>query len=264
MQLLWTCRTHVGVTPSLNEDSFAANEPRGLFVVADGLGGHAGGAEASRLAVGAFTRIMSTSPKAPAIPLPFLPPADLDGEQLRLYVAARLANRVVHEAALSNTALAGMGSTLVGLWLSAGMAHVVHIGDSRCYRLRGAQLEQLTQDHSLVNELIRDGELEPEQAFGHPDGNVLTFALGADPDVEPAVRMCDVAAADLFMLCSDGLSDVVPAQALQELLAPLGGDSVATEEALERCADDLVQIANTQGGDDNVTVILVKVEGEAG
>jgi protein phosphatase len=265
MELLWSCRSDVGVVPSVNEDSHAADAARGLFVVADGLGGHVGGAEASRLAVGAFTRIMSTPPGRPGAPQLFLPPADLGEDGQRLYLAARMSNRVVHEASLSNPKLTGMGSTLVSLWLREGLAHVVHVGDSRCYRLRGAQLEQLTVDHSLVNEMIRDGALDPADAFGHPDRNVLTCALGADPDVDPEVQVSEAFASDLYLLCSDGLSDVVPEAALQELLAPLGGEGegrAAISEALERCADELVRVANSQGGHDNVTVILVKVCGE--
>jgi len=268
MKVVHACRTDVGVAREINEDSHLVNEAQGLYLVADGMGGHAGGSLASRLTVEKVERFVIDTRAGTSAPLPFAPRPDLSPEANRLHVATRLANREIYETALSNPSLQGMGSTLVGLLLHGREAHLVHVGDSRCYRLRGERFTLLTRDHSVVNDLIDAGRLDPDAAYRHHDRNMLTRALGSDPEIEPELAAHPVQTGDLFLLCSDGLTDHASDRKLSELLAPLLPVALAHTErrvemqaALEQAADAMTRYANSRGGDDNITVALVKVHG---
>ena len=207
-----------------------------LLVVADGMGGHAGGETASRLAVETICAAIAGSRQAP-------------GEALR--AAFEAANRAVHAAAQRDARLAGMGTTGVALCFSPdGAAYVANVGDSRAYRLRAGRLEQISSDHSLVAELQRRGLLTAEEALVHPRRNEVLRSLGVEPDVQVDLHELACAAGDVFLLCSDGLSGRSRDAEIAELLAR----DVAVE-----AARGLVELANRRGGPDNVTVQVARI-----
>jgi protein phosphatase len=233
-------RTDVGLVREHNEDAYGELSFDGgrLFIVADGMGGHAGGETASRLAVEAIREVFEGA----------------SGESgRRLREAMEAANLRVHQASHRDSRLAGMGTTGVALVIDADAAWVANVGDSRVYRLRGSELVQLTRDHSVVAEMVRRGVLTADQALIHPRRNEVLRSLGTSPDVEVDVDRVDVAAGDVFVLCSDGLSGVVDDAAIAAFL----DDASPSEASLA-----LVEAAIGQGAPDNVTVQVVKVASE--
>ncbi|MCZ6463305.1 MAG: Stp1/IreP family PP2C-type Ser/Thr phosphatase [Proteobacteria bacterium] len=235
-------RSDVGQVRKANQDAVAevrAAQPEiRALIVADGMGGHRGGEVASRLAVETLTQKLETGAAAPE-------------EALR--VGFETANARVYEAGGRDPALLGMGTTLVCLLLDAsGGAWVGHVGDSRAYRLRDGRLELLTDDHSVVGELLRAGRISSEEARVHPQRNELLRAIGTQPTVLMDVQSVEVRAGDRFLLCSDGLTSMVPDSEIAE---------IAALPELERAAQALVDRANAEGGLDNVTVQLVRIPG---
>ena len=217
-----------------NEDSLFVRSP--LFVVADGMGGAQAGEIASQMAVGAFSEGLSGPSPAEA-----------------LVRTVRDANRRIHERSLSDRQTAGMGTTLTAACLTDGDEVVVaHVGDSRCYLLRDGDLVRLTRDHSLVGELVARGKLTEEQAETHPQRSVITRALGSEPDIEVDVDLYGARAGDLFLVCSDGLTSMVPESRIRELLAEPGD--------LDTRGRALIAAANRAGGRDNITVILFRLD----
>jgi len=222
-----------------NEDAYVYDPP--LFAVADGMGGARAGEIASSIAAGAL-RDANLGPGH-----------DSEGALVGLVQAA---NRRVHERALSDSTASGMGTTMtVALFRPDGNVVIGHVGDSRAYLLREHSLEQLTEDHSLVAELVRRGELSPEQAEVHPQRSVITRALGTEPEV--AVDAFTIAAreGDVFLLCSDGLTTMVDAATIADLVQRHRSDLPAAGRAL-------VKAANERGGDDNITAVLFAVAGD--
>jgi PPM family protein phosphatase len=216
-----------------NEDSYVSSPP--VFVVADGMGGAQAGEVASALAAGTVGEI-DHDPGADGL------------EQVTTLIKA--ANLRVHERATADASVSGMGTTMtVAMLQPDGMVAIGHVGDSRAYRLREGRLEQLTNDHSLVAELVRRGELSPEEAAVHPQRSVITRALGTEPDVDVDAFTVDTQNGDLFLLCSDGLSTMVDAETITGILARNYGHLEATAHAL-------IKAANDRGGDDNITAIL--------
>jgi protein phosphatase len=213
-----------------NEDSFLVAEP--LFVVADGMGGHLGGEVASRLTVETLER---TS-------------ASLED----LVERVREANRVVFERSVSDRTVAGMGTTLTAAWVEGDRVRLVHVGDSRAYLLRGGELRQLTEDHTLVQRMVLEGRITRQEAAVHPQRNVLTRVIGTDPVVEPDDLELDLRPGDRVLLCTDGLTGMLGEEAIRDLL-----DS-GLEPQL--AAEELVREANHAGGIDNTTVIVLDVE----
>ena len=231
-------RTDPGRRRRGNEDAFVCRPP--LFAIADGMGGAQAGEVASALAAGA------------------LRDSAIDGGgRHRVVELIQEANRRVHDRALNDAATSGMGTTMtVALVESDGTVTFGHVGDSRAYLLRDGSLEQLTNDHSLVAELVRRGELSPAEAEVHPQRSVITRALGTDPDVDVDAFSVDAQPGDLFLICSDGLSDMVDGRALESILVEHRGDLASASKAL-------VQAANRAGGEDNITAVLFEVtEGE--
>ncbi len=219
-----------------NEDSYVASPP--VFVVADGMGGAQAGEVASALAAGTVKEI------------------DRDPGQdglVQVVSLIKAANLRVHERAAVDASASGMGTTMtVAMLQPDGKVAIGHVGDSRAYRLRDGRLEQLTDDHSLVAELVRRGELSPEEAAVHPQRSVITRALGTEPDVDVDAFTVDTQDGDLFLLCSDGLSTMVDADTITGILARNHGH-------LEAAAHALIKAANDRGGDDNITAILFLV-----
>ena len=241
----------VGVIRSHNEDCFEIDPENQVFVVADGMGGHSHGEIASRIAVDAIRDFVSRTNDTDAT-LPFEMDVQLGRHGNRLRAAIRIAHDRVLRAIRQDASLHGMGTTVVGLLLDGKSAAVAHVGDSRAYRLRDGKLELLTQDHTWVNEQVVAGFLSEEQARAHPLKNVVTRALGGEADVEIDVREWPVQLGDLFLLCSDGLTTMLTDD---EILS-----RVRAPGRLEEVCNRLVRDANSRGGYDNVSVVLVRFE----
>lgn len=221
-------RSDVGLVRTNQEDSYLADATRNLVIVADGMGGHAAGEVASRIAVDKISERLLPS-------WSLWPFGRAQRERDALLQAIREANRSVREAASRDSALQGMGTTVVALWLCGRRAHVAHVGDSRIYRFRNGGLIQLTRDHSWPAE---DGAMR----------NVLTRAIGADDDVEIDYRMVETTPGDIYLLCSDGLTRTVDDGTINETLRKSGDGETASER--------LIDLARANGAPDNVTVAL--------
>jgi protein phosphatase len=241
----------VGVIRSHNEDCFDIDPESQVFVVADGMGGHSHGEIASRIAVDAIRDFVTRTNDADAT-LPFEMDVALGRHGNRLRAAIRVAHDRVLRAIRQDASLHGMGTTVVGLLLDGTSAAVAHVGDSRAYRLRDGKLELLTQDHTWVNEQVVAGFLSEEQARAHPLKNVVTRALGGEAEVDIDVREWPVAHGDLYLLCSDGLTTMLTDdEILSRLRAP---------GRLEETCSRLVRDANSRGGYDNISVVLVRID----
>jgi protein phosphatase len=245
-----TC-TDPGMVRSHNEDSVAADAANGLVVLADGMGGYNAGEVASGMA----TTVIVTEMRQI---LGSVQPHDRD-ERTNQEVAARLvreqvlkANSSIYQAAQSQLQYAGMGTTLVVCLFFDNRILVAHLGDSRVYRMREGILTQVTRDHSLLQEQIDSGIITPEQAKKAQHKNLVTRALGIDPTVEPEIHEYPARPGDIYLLCSDGLCDMVEDDDIGMTLRALGAN-------LNLAAQQLVQMANDNGGRDNVSVILVRV-----
>jgi PPM family protein phosphatase len=226
--------TDTGRQRRANEDSLLARSP--LFVVADGMGGAQAGEVASRIAVESFQ---------PGL-------ADAREPELELAELARAANARIHELSHSNAEHAGMGTTLTAAYVGEDEIAIAHVGDSRAYCMRDGELLRLTDDHSLVDELMRQGRLTPEEAVEHPQRSVITRALGPEGTVEVDTRSFRARVGDVYLLCSDGLTTMVPEATIAEVLAG--------HERLRDAGEALIAAANEAGGRDNITVLLLRLE----
>lgn len=247
--------TDPGMVRSHNEDSIAADAEIGLAVLADGMGGYNAGEVASGIAVAMLTTEMKQA-------LENQQPHAIDGSGTPL--AAKLimensakANTAIYQTAKSQPQYTGMGTTLVAALFYDNRMTVGHIGDSRLYRLRKDQFEQITRDHSLLQEQIDSGMITKEQARYSQNKNLVTRAVGIDPEVETEVHTYAVEPGDIYLLCSDGLSDMVTDEDIHAALSTLQAN-------LPLAAKQLVQLANDNGGRDNISVILVRVLEEFG
>jgi serine/threonine protein phosphatase PrpC len=221
-----------------NEDAFGYSVEDGVYLVCDGMGGAAAGEVASSLAVDEVMRVLTV--RAPDTPLSSL-----------LEQAISAANSVIYSRAQSNSKLNGMGTTLVALVTEERRIQILNVGDSRCYRFRIGNLEQITQDHSLVDEQVRLGRMSEEEALRSPLRNVITRALGTQSRVTADIFDLQAEPGDLFLLCSDGLTREVSDIGIASILAE--------ERSLEELCGDLVNAANRAGGGDNITCLLVRV-----
>jgi protein phosphatase len=240
MILRSAARTDVGLRRRANEDRFAIAAHLGLYLVADGMGGHTAGQVAADLAAQSAVRALETLEAAEASLT----------EKLRYSVAA--ANREIFGTAQEKPHLAGMGTTLVALLAGGKRIALAHVGDSRAYLIRGGKIRQLTDDHSLVAELVRRREITAHAARGHPHRHVLTRALGVRRTVEADLAELTPAADDIFVLCSDGLTGHVQDD---EIAAEVVRDS-----DLDAACAHLIDLANSRGGDDNTTVLVVRCD----
>ncbi|MBK9160851.1 MAG: Stp1/IreP family PP2C-type Ser/Thr phosphatase [Nitrosomonadales bacterium] len=247
-------QTSPGMVRSHNEDSVTYDAGCGLVVLADGMGGYNAGEVASGIAVSVTAteiahRLENDSPTS----------RDGDsGEELGVILLRdniKKANASIYHASQSQPQYAGMGTTVVsGLFYDNRVA-VGHVGDSRMYRLRGEALETITRDHSLLQEQIDSGMISAADARNSKNKNLVTRAVGIDAEVEPEINVYDVQVGDIYLLCSDGLNDMVEDDDIQSMLYSMQGN-------LPLAAEQLIQAANDNGGRDNVSVILVKVKGE--
>lgn len=241
----------VGQRRDHNEDAIASDIEIGLLVLADGMGGYKAGEVASEIAILTMLAELKET-MAQLDPGQVDPVNGMQAESLLLMDAAAKANASIFSVSESQPQCAGMGTTLVTALFTNNKVLVGHIGDSRMYRLRGDRFEQLTEDHSLLQEQLSSGLITPEQAKLSNNKNLVTRAVGIDPEVELEVHEHDVEVGDIYLLCSDGLTDLVEDA---EIHAVLSGWS----SNLEMAASQLVQMANDNGGKDNISVILAKV-----
>lgn len=241
--------SNVGMKRSQNEDSYLMSDELGLYVVADGMGGHVGGEYASRLAVTTIEEVLRhflTDPDATVIS-GVNSVGSKRGDQLSFSINE--ASRRIYEEAQNNSALKGMGTTAVGVIINDGDAYFANVGDSRAYLIRRGEGTQITVDHSLVNEQIREGILSPEDAKNHKLKNIITRSVGYQEEVEADIQHLSLENDDRILLCSDGLSNLVTDEEIEEI--------VSNEELRDACKK-LVDLANSRGGDDNITVIILK------
>jgi len=243
--------TDPGMVRAHNEDSIASDPANGLVVLADGMGGYNAGEVASGMATTVITTEIQQM-------LAKVQPYDID-EETKEPVASRMirdqvlkANTSIYQAAQSQAQYAGMGTTLVVCLFYDNKMTVGHLGDSRLYMLRDGKFSQVTRDHSLLQEQIDSGIITAEQAKHAQHKNLVTKALGIDPAVEPEIREYSTRPGDVYLLCSDGLCDMVDDEDMGMTLQALGGN-------LKLAAQQLVQMANDNGGKDNISVILVRV-----
>jgi len=251
MEVSWAARTDPGLRRSQNEDSFCARPDLGLFVVADGMGGHAGGEVASELAVTEIEKIVrSTVSLGPqdTWPMPFDRSLGRDANRLRS--GFDVANRRIAERTGASESLRGMATTAVAVLLTETRATLAHVGDSRAYLYR-EKLTRLTCDHSWVEEQMRAGLLTEAAARDHPWRNIVTRALSGSSELDVEISEMELHPADRVLLCSDGLSSVLSDREI--------GAVMATTVDLQSCCDELVRRANSAGGPDNVTTLLLVV-----
>lgn len=250
MKIVYHALTDVGRKRKGNEDSLFINPEQNLFVVADGMGGHAAGEVASRVAVESINEFVCMTSGDEEITWPFGLDESMSYDGNRLKTSVRYANNKVLAATRESAEYEGMATTVVGVLIDGATANLTHVGDSRIYLFRNGSLVQLTSDHSWVNEQLQGGMLTPEQARSHPLRNVVTRALGGKPDLEVDMQVHEALPGDMLLLCSDGLTTMVPDPEIQRLLSENGD--------VEKAAAALVAEANTHGGEDNITVILLQ------
>ena len=247
--------THVGRERKNNEDSFRVDSETGLFLVCDGMGGHASGEVASQIAADAMVRFVSTDRFRPDFRWPTEALHQLTEEGRCLDAAVRMANVEVYAAALGEPAHKGMGTTIVAVLAGQHRLGLVHVGDSRIYRLRGDEFEQVTDDHSLLNHYMRTRPMSAQQIRAFAGKNVIVRAVGLRDAVDPDVQTQEYRHGDLYLLCSDGLTDMVEDAQIAEVL-------VAEREDLEKAGQQLIDLALEAGGKDNVTLLLLRVVAE--
>jgi len=243
--------TDIGRKRKHNEDTFAIVLREGLLAVADGMGGHAAGEVAAKIAVDTIEEFITDTGQKLENTWPFHYNHQWDFNSNRLAIAVEKANERVISAVARQPSLKGMGTTLVAAILNGTGMSLAHVGDSRAYRLRGNVLERLTDDHSWVHEQIATGILTEEEAKTHPLKNVVTRALGGGPTVVPEVQEYQLQTGDRYLLCSDGLTTMLNDNEVAGIMGPRKG--------LEETCHDLVEEANEKGGLDNVTVIVAEV-----
>src|SRR5579862_5207124 len=225
-----------------NEDNYVVAPP--LFAVADGMGGAQAGEVASKLAASALEDGSSQSETA-----------QLGGLE-HLDALIQEANRRIYDRASTDPTASGMGTTMTVALVEGMSVAIGHVGDSRAYLVRGEQMEQLTEDHSLVNELLKTGKLSEEEAQVHPQRSVITRAVGTDPDVDVDGFTIESEEGDVFLICSDGLSDMVEDEEILEVVH-------ANRDDLDRAVKALVSAANRGGGEDNITAVAFQIASEA-
>lgn len=242
--------TDVGRKRATNEDSYCVNEKLGLYVVADGMGGHAHGEVASRIAVDTIEEFIELTAGDTDVTWPYGIDERLSLNGNRLKTSIRFANQKLLEHAKARADCEGMATTVVAVLLGDDVAEIAHVGDSRLYLVRERQIRCLTSDHSWVNEQVQSGVIDSDQARNHPLRNVVTRALGGKPDLEVDVQSLELRAGDRLLLCSDGLTTMVDDEEILRIV--LAGDGGVEQ------VEELVEAANRGGGEDNTTTILLR------
>jgi len=244
--------TNVGRKRTCNEDNFALMPEYGLYMVADGMGGHASGEVASKLSIDAIHQFLAETADDPERTWPYKMDRSLGYEENRLITCVKLANLRIYETAQRDGTKRGMGTTFVGLYAADEGIFVAHVGDSRCYRFRDNKLEALTDDHSLLNDYIKMKRLTPEEIENFPHKNVIVRALGMKDTVKVDTRYDVPEVGDTFLLCSDGLAGPVTDEEIETIMCEHNGGDI--KEITAR----LIEKANENGGPDNITAVLVR------
>ena len=252
MRVRFAGETNVGMKRAHNEDSFYLPESERLAIVADGMGGHASGEVASRMAVETIAGFFRATQDEQQLTWPFKMDRGHRYDVNRMVTAIKLANLKIHEQAQKDPQCHGMGTTVVAALFAEGALIVGHVGDSRLYRRRDARFEQITEDHSLLNDYIKIKHLSPEEIANFPHKNVIVRALGMKDSVQVDVHIDNPRLGDTYVLCSDGLSGMVKDQEIS--------DVVMGERDLDVVCDRLISMANKNGGLDNITVVAIRVE----
>ena len=249
-KLLLHGQTDVGLARDHNEDAIGCDENIGLAVLADGMGGHRGGEMASAITVSTILESVTEKIKQ-------IKPGETDEatgysmESLAVHEAIALANKNVHDSSEANAQYRGMGTTVVVTLFYDNRFTVAHVGDSRLYRLRDAELEQITRDHSLMQELIDRGFYTPEQARNSLNKNLVTRAIGIDENVQIDIQEDIAMVNDIYLLCSDGVTDMIEDELIKTAI-------LDNENNLEKAAEEIIRLANEHGGKDNISALLIK------
>jgi protein phosphatase len=247
-----TCLSHPGMVRTHNEDSVFVDGEAGLAVLADGMGGYSAGEVASGIAVNVVSNGLMPELKSGRELSKVDVQSGLTHAAMLLSQQIAAANKGIYEAAQARPECAGMGTTIVAAVFFGNRVSIGHIGDSRCYRLRGEKFEQLTHDHSLLQEQIDSGQLTKEQAKYSLNKNLVTRALGIEAIVPADISEYRLELDDIYLLCSDGLTDMVEPEVVHSIVA-------GKRTALPEAAAELVELANQNGGRDNISVILARV-----
>ena len=251
MKIRYAGLTDVGMKRAHNEDNFYLLAEENLYVVADGMGGHASGEVASKIAVETLADFYIDTAKDREMTWPYKEDKALTYDQNRLATGIKLANRRVFEQSQTEARLRGMGTTVVSLVCGSTGSYVAHVGDSRCYRVRGGTITQLTEDHSLLNDYLKVHKLSADEIQHFPHKNVIVRALGMKEVVGVDLVKLSPEVGDLYILCSDGLSGMVADPQILECVQ-------AGAPNLEKICQSLIDAANANGGVDNITAVLVE------
>lgn len=231
--------TDIGKVREINQDSYAVDEGQGLFIVADGMGGHAAGEKASQTAVQIITERLGGTVGA-----------STNGQLLdALQTAIQDANREIINASMEDSSMRGMGTTATVLVTKGNQLYVGHVGDSRAYLIRNRRIDQITEDHSIVAQLVRARAITPQEAARHPYRNVITRCLGMQVEVEADTQQRELKPGDRLLICSDGLSGLVSDDEMLQM--------VLSSDDPQKTCQDLVNLALERGGSDNITVVLI-------
>ena len=249
MQIENSGQSDVGRKREKNEDSFFMNKELELYVVADGMGGHVGGELASKLAVETINEVVSELLRDPEATLPESTEIKMGDYKSYLQFAISQASFKIFDKAAKDSKLQGMGTTAIITLFQHNKIYVANVGDSRVYRVRKGRIEQLTTDHSLVGEQVRAGMIKPQEAKDHRLKNIITRSVGFQEDVEADAEAKALKKDDIFLMCSDGLYNLVEDEEMLDIV---------THHTLKEGCQHLIDIANSRGGDDNITVILTR------
>ena len=252
MRVRFAGDTHIGMVRNHNEDALHLPVDERLAIVADGMGGHASGEVASRMAVETVVEYFRETNEEQVLTWPFKVDRQGGADVTRLVTAIKLANVKIHEQAQRDASMKGMGTTIVSALFRDDGIIIGHVGDSRVYRVRDGLIAQLTEDHSLINDYIKMKRMTAEEAENWPHKNVIVRALGMKDSVQVDVHTEQPRLGDCYLLCSDGLSGMISDDTI--LSIALG------ERDLDRGAEELISAANRAGGKDNITVVLARIE----
>lgn len=244
--------TNVGMKRSHNEDSFFIVEEEGLYIIADGMGGHSSGEIASQMAVETVANFFKSTSNDDEVTWPFKMDKGRDYQENRLVTSIKLANLRIYESAQREAKYRGMGTTIVTALFKNDEVIIAHVGDSRCYHISGNEMRQITEDHSLLNDYIKAKKLTPEELENFPHKNVIVRALGMKETVQVDINRVRPKVGDIFLLCTDGLSGMVKDEEMKNII-------LQNSDNLDRANELLIQRANENGGVDNITAILLKI-----
>lgn len=242
----------VGKVREKNEDSFLVRSDLGLVAVCDGMGGHQGGDYASQEAVDVLEETLVSIRKNPSCIVGKYDGVQEDDLPSHLRYAIKVASRKIYQKSLDDDHLRGMGTTAVVLYFNSNKVFIANVGDSRAYRMRGGILKQVTTDHSLVNEQLKAGVITEKEAHGHKLKNIITRSVGFQQDVDVDVDIRAVLPGDFFLLCSDGLTNMISDKDIEKIFKK--------EKDLSLICKTLIEVANQNGGDDNVTAVVARVD----